>query len=189
MFFPLRRGTGTSFDNFKNIELQDRDAAILDCVDPNSIIMNYLKTTINIASVYATIRPRLKDDILSVAIMALVEGANELPEENKEKFLLNKIERACINFVFTDDVVRMAASTRHKKKVRTQSLPDNYHKRYHHSDLFFLLEDCAKTEFEKKAIRLKIRGCFHKEIAEKLNLSESDISLLVNRVIDRFINA
>lgn len=155
--------------------------------------LSYLKLAFRIASLHARIAPAsLRDDLVSVAVEALVEGwKNSADEQDVSLYIIRKIHSACTEFIRKEHP--SINSTRHFQKdksleVRVERLGKRDVKDSHDNanELWEHILSVAENPFERDILNLRREGYTDKEIASLRGVSTSHIFYIRKMLQTRF---
>jgi DNA-directed RNA polymerase specialized sigma subunit len=158
------------------------------------IIEGHIKLAITIAGRYIRICPRKSEELVSESMFGLMYAVKKAQEkmidDNVTSWIASCCHRFAQRFLISDNVIRVPPTsakrcgiivivTRLTVDVTTASTGPL-------CDFMDMIESCAKTDFDRKILDLRIQGYNDKEIGESLGVSQQHVSKMRDKMRSRF---
>lgn len=162
------------------------------------MILGHIRLGVYIAGLYTRFAPKKKRDLVSEAMLAIVEWTDKAPlslkSDDYTRYIAFKIHRACGNFVYVDRLINIPISTRCLNKLKDleivpeQELPNRISTSTLNSMILKeTLDKAIKNKRERNVIDLKSQGYTQQEVADILGVSQQWIQHIIGEVEERFI--
>ena len=188
-------------------------AIINDAGSREELINGHLRLIMKLASIYSNWQPHKAKDILSVALVALIEAVDsrsEVKDGNLGAWISSKVQFAIRDYLGSDHVIPIPKTSYHRHKelglIRT---PVSLDCTVDHSivdedtitsnriqpearpevsiELRDILSQLPADGLESKIIILRMQGFNDREVAEQLGYTPMRICQLRNKMYDRFL--
>lgn len=155
----------------------------------DEILRSHIRLAINIASQYAILMPYKTNDLVSEAMLTIINCCQNPSEiENLSAYLISKIHSALARFIDEDNIIKIPTSTLYRKKLKnlTRVSIQDYTKATRLQDIREMIDAAIKTEQERLIINLRAQSYVDKEISEIIGLSVSRIGQIRQEVYERY---
>jgi len=175
-------------------------------VTRDELIESYLPYVKERARYWGYRYPFLRDDILSVAMLVLVEICDKKTDFNKA-YLSLRIESRINDLLAESNLIRIPRSERQKRKAENKGLDDLPKAVLLGDDSFYDMRPCSEpptwlmlhiqdvgiilelTEREQHIIKLKVEGHTNEEIGEVFGITEVAIRKILKKLQGRYLVA
>lgn len=153
-----------------------------------------MKLIIHIAGKYAFFLPNKKEDLVSVAILSLVECCTEISEGKINNFdgnltglLAMRAHSKCGNYIKYDHTLKYKRGDESElKRVNVNTVTLKCQLSY--IDLKELINEACLDKRDREIIKLRMQNYTDTEIAERMNLHPSSVARLKRDIETRFEN-
>jgi hypothetical protein len=194
--FPLQTPYGKDPILFETAEylkkLRDGDESAIE-----PVVLGHTRLAVKVASGY--VRPEIKDEIASVAILALVEGCHKVINGhdcngNLTGYLLSVVHSRCYRFFCEDRIVSVPmCQLKKQKQILNQAnigveicRAPKTKTRNRVYDLKETILHCCNNSREKQIISLRQYGFNNFDIAMIFGMSHQNVSKILKNIEKRF---
>lgn len=173
------------------IKLKDGDKSVI-----NEIVDGHMKLAVFVAGCYAALEPKKSKDLVSEAVLALVQACHNVHKMNNDnfgRFVTFKIHEACGRYISQDRLIPLTIYARYeagqtdKKIVPNKEVTSKVMSPLNKMILDEEIQLVLRTDQERKIFDLKCQGYTFREIGKLLGIGYKTANDIFNVIEKRFL--